>query len=201
MESASVNERGRARTDPTRVHGPDLEPARVEAQDLALEVVGGGERLVAEVGLVLERKGELAVGELAGRGCGRGCRGSACAGSRGAQRRRGRTVGLVEPEEHGLPGEEAAVVGAHDHGVTEVAHALLCGVVELGEHCGEVVVLEEVVESCCAGAQRVSEMSEPGRREWSEEEGERAGRTRACEGGCRRWRRGVEVHVDHGGLV
>lgn len=71
-----------------RVLGPDLEADGRHLQTLFAEGVGGGEGLVADVGVVGEDEGEFAVHELG--------------------LRRG---GGVEPEEEGPEGEEALVKG------------------------------------------------------------------------------------------
>ena len=118
-------------TDSSRVHGADLESRGVEAEDFVLEFFGGREGLVAQVGLVLEGKGELAVGELASRG-----------------------MRLVQPEEHGLPRQEARVVGAHDHRVGQVAHGFFGRVFHLGEHGLELIVGKELVERCRMAVRR-----------------------------------------------
>ncbi|KAI3494657.1 hypothetical protein L1887_40473 [Cichorium endivia] len=85
-----------------RVDRANLESRRVEATHLFLELVGGRERVVTQVGLVLERKGELAVREALG----------------------GRHVRqiVVEPGEELLPRKETAVEAEHGHGVGRVAH-------------------------------------------------------------------------------
>ncbi len=112
-------------TDSSRVHGTDFESRRVQAEDFVLEFFGGREGLVAQVGLVLKGKGEFAVGELASRG-----------------------VRLVQPEEHGLPRQEARVVGSHDHRVGQVAHGFFGRIFHLGEHGFELIVGKELVERC-----------------------------------------------------
>ena len=52
-----------------RVDWPDLKTGGVQLDDVVLELFGVGERVVPDVDVVLERQGELAVGEVLGRDC------------------------------------------------------------------------------------------------------------------------------------
>ena len=86
------------------VHGADLEAARVQAQDVTAQGLERRERLVAQVGVVLQREGELAVAKVVAR--------------------HGR---VVQPLKELSPGEQPLVEGVHHLRVRVAGAAALRG--------------------------------------------------------------------------
>jgi hypothetical protein len=59
-------------------------------------------------------------------------------------------VTLVQPGEHGFPGEQLVVVILHDHRIAQISHGFFCRVLHLWETEQSLVglVSEEIFESC-----------------------------------------------------